>query len=732
MKFEGVPDIALPATADGAGRPVGQSYLPPLLIQYWNSVRRWRWVMIGIIAACLVAGVVITLLISPKYTAVTKIEISREQKQITNIAGVESEQLGREIEFYETQYALLRTRSLAERVASELNLANDQAFFEANGIDGSYVTEREAGQTEAQMKAARQKRAVGILLANIEISPVKNSRLVDVKYTSRSPELSAKIANKWVAAFIATSMDRQFASTADARRFLEERLASLRERLEESERQVVFYGSQSGIVSLDQVRDNEGRTVGNRTLTSANLEQLNVALNQATAARIEAEAKAQQSGSNSSDAVNNQTLGALRQQRASLAAQRAKLLITYEPDFPSVREISQQISVIDQAITRESGTVGASRQQGYREAVTRENELKARVDNLRQQLDQQNKAGIQYAIYQREADTNRQLYDALLQRYKEIGVAGTVGVNNISIAEPAIIPTFPSSPKLLLNIAIALALGMVLAGAVAFALEQIDEGVREPGQVENMLGMPMLGMTPLVENDAMDELRDTKSHLYDAYFSIRSSLAFSTNHGFPRSLAVISTRPAEGKSATAVSLAIILGRTDKRVLLVDADLRSPSVHHVVGVNNERGFSNYLAGDDEWDQLLHETAFKNVTVIAAGPVPPSAAELLSGDRLANFVAQGLQRFDHIIIDSPPVLGMTDAPLIGKVVEGVVYIVQSGGPAVRAIRASIGRLQMVGVHIFGVVLTKVGRGGNGYGYGSGYGYGYGERYGEEGGN
>lgn len=261
----------------------------------------------------------------------------------------------------------------------------------------------------------------------------------------------------------------------------------------------------------------------------------------------------------------------------------------------------------------------------------------------------------------------------------------------------------------------------------AFALEQIDEGIREPSQVEGLLRYPLLGITPDVEGDVLEEMRDPKSHLFDAYFSIRSSLAFATSHGLPKAFAVVSTRPGEGKSSTALALAQIIARTGKKVLLVDADLRSPSIHGMLGGSNEVGFSNYLAGDNDWSHIVQDGRFANLSMIAAGPIPPSAAELLSGDRLGQFVREGLEQFDHIVIDSPPVLGMSDAPLIAKAVEGVVYVVQTGGAAVRGIRTSLNRLRQIDGHVFGVILTRVGSGAKGYGYG--YGYGYEQRYGDD---
>jgi succinoglycan biosynthesis transport protein ExoP len=703
----------------------GRFAVPPGLLQFYATAIRWRWLMLGIVAGSLMLGAIVTLFMPPQYTAEVQLQIDRQQKQITKVEGIEAQTTTQDLEFYATQYELLRARPLAERVAASLALLDNQDFLEAHGVDPSQLTEGESRLSPVNLKARNTQIIVRLLLDNVEIEPIRTSKLVNISYTSRNSQLSTKIANEWAKAFIDASMDRQYASTADARKFLEERLIALRQRLEESEAQAVNYASRNDIVSLAEATDDEGRTIANRTLVGARLEELAKELNGATAARIAAESRSRSVGEATTEAVTSNSLSALRGQRATIAAEYAKKLVQLENGHPFVQELKQQLATADAAIAQENQRITRARNSEYVEASRREAELERQVNSLKRGLDSQNKANIQYAAFLREADTNRQIYDALLQRYKEIGVAGQVGVNNISIVEPAILPEKPSSPNLALNIIVAGLFGMLMAGLSAYALEQIDEGIRNPSQVESLLGLPLLGVTPLTLNDVIDDMADVKSALYDSYFSIRSNLAFSTNHGFPKSLAITSTRPEEGKSSTSIGLAITLGRTGKRVLLIDGDLRSPSIHKKLGMDNEFGLSNYLAGSDEWQKFVQETQLKNVRILSTGPQPPSAAELLSGGRLALLVELASAVYDHIVIDSPPVLGMTDAPLIAKAVESVVYVVQSAGAPVRGIRSSISRLVMVNARLAGVVLTKVNSDSMGYGYG--YGYGYGQKYG-----
>ncbi len=711
-----------------SGDTDGSFLAPPLLLQYWQVVLRWKWVIAGIVLSCLVAGLVFTLLTTPKYTANARIEISREQKNITKVEGLESANAGRDLEFYQTQYSLLEARSLAERVARDLRLSSNAAFFEAHGVradeNGGLFTADAAAQTKAA-RDKKERRTIDLLLENVSISPIRGSALVDISYTSGSPELSAKIANSWTEQFIADSMDRRFASTADARQFLEKRLTDYRARLEASERDLVNYASQKDIVTLTRSQDAEGKTQNQQTLVAADLEALNGALAQAVADRIQAESRARQRFGTGAESLVNQAITSLRARRAEVAAEYAKLMVQFEPGYPAARALSEQLRNLDASIAREEGqirtTSAAARNSEYQEAAQREQQLTERVERLKSRLDLQNRDSIQFNIYQREADTNRELYDGLLQRYKEIGVAG-IGSNNIAIVDSAKVPQNPSAPSLPFNMALALLAGLGLAALSTFALDQIDEGLRDPGQVNRVLQVPLLGSVPDVEeSDAMTMLGDAKSVLSEAYLSVRSNLAFTTDHGVPRAFMVTSTRAAEGKSTTSAALATVLGRTGKKVLLIDADMRSPSIHSLFGVKNLAGLSNFLAGENEWRQLISATGVKGLNLMPAGPTPPSAAELLSSDRMLMLVKQLLEQFDHVVIDSPPILGLADAPLLSRAVEGCVFVVEAEGVAVRGVKASLGRLQSVQAHVLGVVLTKLKQRHAGYGYGYGYGYG-----------
>lgn len=698
----------------------------PVVRQYLRVAMRWRYVILGTIAVCFLLGLIVTLLMTPQYTATATIEISRESSQVTNFQGVERETSVADQEFYQTQYGLLESRSLSERVAVQLRLIDDPKFFELFKVasdEPAFTLVN--GRYPAAGRADRQRVAGEILRKHLVIAPTRLSRLVNINFSSPSPEFSAKVANAWSDAFIQTNLERKIQATSYGRNLLQRQLVQQKSLLDESQRQLVTYASQQRIINLPGQSNADGST-SERSIVADDLASLNTALSQATADRIAAEARYREGGraGASSEALRNQAINTLRQRRAESAADYQKLLTQFEPQYPAAKALKSQIDQLDRSIANEERRVSGSIETDYRGAVERERALQARVEQLKRNFLDLRRRSIQYNIFQQEVDTNRALYEGLLQRFKEIGVAGGVGVNNVSVVDQADVPQRPSSPHLLINLVLAILAGLGIGAALAFALEQMDEAIADPAEVERRLGLPLLGSVPKVDDVTPKEaLLDRKSDLVDAYLAIQTNLAFTTEHGVPRSLCITSTRPAEGKSTTALALATMLARSGKRVILVDGDMRSPSVHHLGGVSHDYGLSNFLAGQDDIARLTFDMADLGFTAMSAGPIPPNAAELLTGTRLSLLIERLYEHFDHVVIDSPPVMGLADAPLIASRVEGVVYAVESHGIRSTLVKTALARLASANAHIFGGVLTKFEARKAHYGYGYEYGYGYG---------
>ncbi|WP_174297820.1 GumC family protein [Sphingomonas bacterium] len=710
--------------------PDTSAELTPFVRQYLRIALRWRYVILGTTIACGLLGLVVTLLLTPNYTATATVEIARESNKITDFQGVDRETSVMDQEFYQTQYGLLRSRTLSELVANQLRLVDDPGFYAMfKYTKATPAFQLSNGHYLPAGRAERQRSAGELLLRNQAVNPTRLSRLVNIDFTSPDAAFSARVANAWSDGFIKTNLDRKTQATSYGRDLLQRQLGLQKERLDASQRQLVAYASEQHIINLPAQSGANGAVTAERSIVADDLATLNGALTQATAARIEAEARYDQAGKAgaSTEALRNQAINSLRQRRAELATEYQRLMVQFEPSYPAARAIKAQLDQIDRSLKSEESRVTSSQLADYREAQEREGALQKRVDELKTGYLDFRRRSIQYNIYQQEVDTNRALYDGLLQRFKEIGVAGGVGVNNVSIVDAADAPQRPSSPRLLLNLAIALIAGLGLGGLAAFVLEQLDEAIADPGEVERRLGLPLLGSAPKLPKDTtpLEELVDRKSDLFDAYIAIQTSLAFTTEHGVPRSFAVTSTRPAEGKSTTALALATTLARAQRRVILVDGDMRSPSVLALGKLNHDRGLSNYLSGDDNIDSLVFPMLDLGFVAIAAGPIPPNAAELLTGHRLSLLIERLLETYDHVVIDSPPVMGLADAPLIASRVEGVIYVVESHGIRSSLVKTALGRLMNANARIIGGVLTKFEAHKAHYGYGYDYGYGYGRQ-------
>jgi len=434
------------------------------LLDYWNALYRQRWLIVGITAAIVLLALLVTLLMTPKYRATSVLQIERESLNVTNVANLMPVESPQDRDFYQTQYELLGSRSLARVVIREAQLTKEPAFKPF--VDEALEKLQDNGDGPApspQARAAAAENAlVGPVLDALQIEPVRDSRLVRINFDSPDRVLAARVANTYAKMFIASTQERRLQASSFAAKYLSERLEQLRNKVEESEKNAVDYSSQEQIVSLGEDKP---------SLPSQNMSELNVRLAAAQDARIKAEAAWRQAGIGDGmglpQVVSSPLIQSLRSEQVKLTADYQQKLATFQPGYPEMQRLQNQIAEIKRQIGNEVANIRSALKNDYEAARQQETLLSERISSLKnEELDLQTRS-IRYTMLRREADTNRQLYDALLQRYKEIGVAGNVGTNNVSIVDRADVPGRPSSPKTLLNLALAFVFGLFLAIAVA-------------------------------------------------------------------------------------------------------------------------------------------------------------------------------------------------------------------------------------------------------------------------
>ena len=692
------------------------------LRQYLYMVLKRKWLILGIALVFFVLGGVRTLLQTPLYSATVRIQIEREPAKVLEGGTTSPTETGQSTDFLKTQYELLKSRGMAERVVSMLHLHDDESFFKPRDSSGLGLIGRAffgSSKSEIPSASAEQERAAKIVLDNVTVLPVPGSRLVDVSYIDPSPWRAQQITNAYADAYVASNLDKRFEANSYAKTFLEDQIKQLKIRLEESEKALLEFAEKEKMVEV-----NDKASIADNNLAAAN-----VAIGQLISERIKNEQTWRQvenaTAINLPQFLSNSVIETLRGKRKELETDYQEKLENFKPGYPAMVQISNRMREIDRQLAAEVKTIKNSLKGAYESSLAQENEMKARMETLREEVLDLQKKGIRHNILKREVETNRGLYNSLLQRYKEVDIAGGVGTNNIFIVDRAVLPNTPSEPKVLRALILSLVLGFGAGVGVALLLEMLDDRVRAPEEIEQLTGLATLGIIPHVESKGTlnEVLNDPHSALAEAYRSLATALQFSTGSGLPRSITVTSSGPGEGKSTTAVASARYFAQMGLKVLLVDADLRKPSLHTKLQLSNATGLSNYLTGSSLPPEVIQKTDQPNLMFMASGPLPPNAAELLSGTRIFSLVSLGSEVFDLIVFDAPPIAGLADAPLLAGASAATIFVVGAGEKGKGAIRSALRRLQLSRITVLGAVLTKFDAKTVGYAYGYGYGYGYG---------
>ncbi|MEZ5708024.1 MAG: polysaccharide biosynthesis tyrosine autokinase [Blastomonas sp.] len=670
-----------------------------ILFQAWRTLIRHKWVIAGVTLAGILFGLVATLLIPETYQAKVRIEIDPTANSDVDVGEV-SRRDRADAMLDQTAVGLLQARSLSERVARNLNLANDPQLFD-----------------QSLPRSVRMRNATNMVAGNLSVEQQRLSRLIDVYYSANDPEFAAKVANSVAENFIQSKLDRGYEQTAFARDFLQERLDSTRRRLEDSERALVEFERNQGIVTVQQ-RGADGSVVS-QSISSAQLSDLATALAEAQRKRIAAEQRFRQ-GSKLGNASGDTSNQALQTEIAQIRAKIAEMSQTFSDDYPEIAALRRRLQVLESELGTSNNKGVDQLGAAYRAAQGEEAEIRNRLNALRDSVLSERGASAQYTVLSREVDTNRELYDALLQRLKEVGVAGEVTETDVSIVDRASVPTSPISPNLILNLALGLIGGLFVGFAGAFAFDLLRDVIRSPSDLEERLGLKALGYIPLNEDvDSVPQaLVDPKSPITEAYFSVANLLGFATAEGLPKHLVVTSTMPEEGKSSSSYGLAISCARQGKSVLLVDADLRRPTFKLPKKSRVNKGFMHLLTGQATVDEtILHGES--GISYITAGGTPPNPSELFSSGRVRQIFDDLAGKFDIVIFDAPPIANFVDAPILASVADGTLIVFEANRIHTNLAAQSVTKLMKFGAYVVGGLVTKYDHRKDDYTY---YTYGY----------
>ncbi|WP_172649453.1 GumC family protein [Thiolapillus brandeum] len=697
--------------------------------EYWAVIVRHKFTIILFVIIALVAAAISTSLQTPIYRSSVKLQIDREATRVVNFEGVTPREAAYSYDFYETQYQLLKSRGLAKRVVEQLGLeSSDQfkakekpSFFHELKRFFSSVpaadTSKDSTHSESSTKGLES-----LLLANLSVTPVKNSRLVVVSYDSPNPELAARVVNALAKSFIDTTMERRFENSSYAKEFLSDRIKQVRANLEESERKLVEYASQREIVDLES----------KQSILMQKLEALNSRLTEVEADRIKAESSYQEmqsSGAQGFDSVSDsEVITTYKEKLADLEAQYQDKLNIYKPGYPAMKRLQDQISGLKRKIRQETSDIQASVKSRYQAAVREQAMLQSRMADVKGQILELQRKSTDYQALKRDVETNRELYNGLLQRIKEVGVAAGVGSNNISIIDKGEVPGAAYKPNLKRNLQIALIVGLLGGIGLAFLFEHLDDTIKSSADVEKITGLPVIGVVPEVrlgdesESLALKAYAEPKSAIAEAYRSCRTALSFSSESGTPRILHIASSIAGEGKTTSAISLALTYVQAGLNVLLVDCDLRNPSLHNELALSNELGLTNYLVGGYKPSEIIQTGVVGGLYVMTSGPLPPNPAELLGSGKMESFLQIASEKFDVVILDGPPVLGLADALILANMANASIMVVDAGVTRNDMLKGSVQRLRQAHAHVLGALLVKYGQGRSGYGYDYQYHYNY----------
>jgi polysaccharide biosynthesis transport protein len=722
----------------------------PGLLEFWRVLQKRRATIFTVLFIVFTATVVATLKEKPVYRARALVEIQKENPDIPTLQELfQVENISDS--YLETQYRILKSESLARSVISQTHLDRSPDF----------ASETRASLFSPRVNAAAQPVVIAGIARNdpwvhdkilkkfqdhLDIEPLKRSRLIEISFESTDRQLAAQVVNALTSDYIEQNLQSRWDASQNATEWLSRQLLDAQAKVEKSQDALQKYARENGLLFLDNDKGSTENIVAQR------LRELQDALTKAQAERFEKESVYHllEDGDYGSipEVFGNKLMQDLTEKLAELERDRSKLTTIFNPDYPRLKEIQNQIDDLQGVLTAERDRAAQGLTNAYRAAVEREQMLR---DAFKEQQAEANliaEKSVQYNILKREADTTERLYTGLLEKMKETGVSASLKAPNVRVVDAAFPPLKPDRPKILLNLMMGLVLGLCLGTGAAFLQEHLDNTLKTPEDSERFLQLPTLAFVPIVRpahnhgamhliyerarvltgktngnnhgSAAISPWSHTEANghtlaLAEAFHGLRTSVLFSIAKRPPVSLLVTSTQSGEGKTTVAANLAVSLAQLGDPVLLIDADLRRPSVHQFFGLTNSAGLVNYLAGHSDWRSLVRNTEPPGLSALLSGPAPPNPVNLLSSEFMRTLLREASQQYKYAILDSPPLLNLADSRILSTLVDGLILVVAAGITPRDVIHRACASALDAGSQVLGVAMNYANASADRYGYG-----------------
>jgi succinoglycan biosynthesis transport protein ExoP len=690
------------------------------LTQYLYILVKQKWLILACVVVTTVLVAIWSFKATPIYDAIGRIEISHENSDALGLRN-NNDNSGDwdDAVVLDTQAHILQSDPVAREVLEKLGLAN------APGGTNSAVPFR-----SAKLSPVQDANLLAIVQRGLSVKSIPRTRLLEIHYSGPDPRFAAQLVNVLTDVYIEHNFKAKFDSTMQTSDWIQTQMSDLLLKVESSQEKLVQYQREHGILGLDEKQN----------IITSKLDELNKELTRAETDRIQKESIDKIATSSNPELVPGIGAGplqAMRVKEADLKTQLAQASTQFGPSYPKVRELSEQLKAVQANISQEIANLTTRTHNDYLTASQREKMVRASLEAQKQEANKLNESAIEFNNLKREAESNRTLYESLRQKLKEAGVTAGLKSSNVRVVDPARVPTTPVQPNKTRNIALAFIFSLAFGIGLAFVIDMMDNSLRRPDQVQSFCGLPAIAMIPLgalvkgVRAPGQFQLRGAagnmelvssvhpSSTMAESFRALRTSLLLSRTGASPQIILITSALPQEGKTTTAMNSAIVLAQNGARVLLVDADMRRPSVHKAFSMPGDKGLSTYLAGVHRLDEVVRPApAIANLSVLPAGKLPAHPAELLSSLLMRRTIAGWREQYDHVIIDTPPSLSVTDAVLLSVEADSVIVVVRSGRTTKQALRRVRDLLANVNARVAGVVVNGVDFRGADYDYYYGY--------------